>query len=391
MKTAWLYLASAGTSLLGNSVAMVVWPWLVLQRTGDPAAAGVVATAIAVPSLLFAFYGGHLIDRVGRKPMSVISDVISGLSVVALIAVDTWAGLNLGWFILIGILGAIGDVPGMAARAALAGDVAYTSGKSLDMLSGINQTLMGIAMFLGPSLAGILLANLPINQVLWITAGCSLLAALLTALMRLTKDPGAEVIEEDSSIKAWLTVLRIPVIRLLAVALAISAVLVTPYLMLLVPAHFQAIDNPTMMGFVHSAYAVGMIIGGSIIAAIGSDNRRMVWFSTMMLFTLGFICLGFLQYSWIVLLGMAVAGVAGGIVGPLQMIVVTESIADNLRGRAFSLFSAIGQMASPVGFAITTILLTQVSIYTMAVILAVAWVLASIYLALQGKLFAEPA
>lgn len=197
--------------------------------------------------------------------------------------------------------------------------------------------------------------------------------------------------EEDSSIKAWLTVLRIPVIRLLAVALAISAVLVTPYLMLLVPAHFQAIDNPTMMGFVHSAYAVGMIIGGSIIAAIGSDNRRMVWFSTMMLFTLGFICLGFLQYSWIVLLGMAVAGVAGGIVGPLQMIVVTESIADNLRGRAFSLFSAIGQLASPVGFAITTILLTQVSIYTMAVILAVAWVVASIYLALRGKLFAEPA
>ena len=125
---AWLYLTSAGLSLLGNGVATVVWPWLVLERTGNPAAAGLVATAIAIPSLLFAILGGQLIDTVGRKPMSIISDIVSGLSVIAVIAVDAWLGLNLTWFIVIGILGAVGDIPGMAARAALGGDVSYTSG-----------------------------------------------------------------------------------------------------------------------------------------------------------------------------------------------------------------------------------------------------------------------
>ena len=63
---AWLYLTSAGLSLLGNGVATVVWPWLVLERTGNPAAAGLVATAIAIPSLLFAILGGQLSDTVGR-------------------------------------------------------------------------------------------------------------------------------------------------------------------------------------------------------------------------------------------------------------------------------------------------------------------------------------
>ena len=97
--TPYIYLASAATSILGNAVASIVWPWMVLDRTGDPAAAGLVATAITIPSLLFAFIGGHLVDTMGRKPMSIISDVVSALSIVLLIVVDHLLGLTLGWFI----------------------------------------------------------------------------------------------------------------------------------------------------------------------------------------------------------------------------------------------------------------------------------------------------
>ena len=63
-------------SALGNSIAGIVRPWIVLERTGDPAAAGLVAAAVAVPSVIFASLGGYRIDTVGRKPMSVISDII---------------------------------------------------------------------------------------------------------------------------------------------------------------------------------------------------------------------------------------------------------------------------------------------------------------------------
>ena len=75
-------------SALGNSIAGIVWPWIVLERTGDPAAAGLVAAAVAVPSVIFASLGGYLIDTVGRKPMSVISDIISGASVAGVVLVD---------------------------------------------------------------------------------------------------------------------------------------------------------------------------------------------------------------------------------------------------------------------------------------------------------------
>lgn len=389
MKTVSLYLGSAAISLVGNSLAMVVWPWLVLQRTGDPAAAGTVVTAIAVPSLIFAIFGGHLIDTFGRKRMSVVSDVVSGASVVALIAVDTWGQLNLAWFIAIGILGALGDVPGMAARAALAGDVAKASGKSLDMISGVQQTLIGMSMFLGPVLAGLLLANLPISQVLVVTASCSLLAAALTSLVRVT---AGEMTSEAFSLHAWLSILKAPMIRIMASAQFIGSMLVTPYLMVLVPAHFQNVNNPTMMGVVHAGYAVGMMVGGAAIAATGSGNRKLVWSVSMLCFTWGFVGMGFLSNQWILLAGMAIAGIGGGVIGPLQMILVTESVPENLRGRAFSLFMAIGQVSSPLGFAVTTVMLTQLSIYTVAVCLAGAWMLSAIVLTQRGLVkISEPA
>src|SRR5699024_12859789 len=119
-------------SALGNSIAGIVWPWIVLERTGDPAAAGLVAAAVAVPSVIFAFLGGYLIDTVSRKPMSVISDIISGVSVAGVVIVDQTLALTIAWFIALGIIGGVGDIPVIAACSALVADVARCSRITLD-------------------------------------------------------------------------------------------------------------------------------------------------------------------------------------------------------------------------------------------------------------------
>ena len=140
---------------------------MVLEKTGNPAAAGIVATCITVPSLIFAFLGGHLVDTVGRKPMSIVSDIVSGLSIVFVILADHLFGLSLGWFIALGIFGAVGDVPGMSSRSALIGDV-VTEKMTLDRLSGINQTISSLGFLVGPAVAGVLLSTLAMSDVLWI-------------------------------------------------------------------------------------------------------------------------------------------------------------------------------------------------------------------------------
>jgi len=389
----WIYLASAAMSMLGNAVATIVWPWLVLARTGNPAAAGVVAAAIAVPSLLVAFLGGHLIDTVGRKPMSIISDIISGLSVIGVIIVDQTLGLTMALFIILGIIGAVGDIPGMAARSALVGDVARTTGRTVDFIAGLNQSIAGMAWLIGPAITGFLMAALPVEHVLWITAGCSLTAAALTALLRLIPVPAEEVsldVPDLGALRSWTEVVRPAPVRLLAAITLTSAALVSPYLAILMPAHFQSQDQPVQLGIAMSAYAVGMMVAGGVVAALGTQRRRTMWVAAMLFYLVGFSLMGALAHTALVIVGMAVAGVGGGLMGPLQMVLVTEETPEQLRGRAFSVFMAIGQFSAPIGLIAATGLLTQVSIYTTAVVLAVTWAFISVWAIWRGVQVLRP-
>lgn len=372
---ATLYLASAATSMLGNSVAQIVWPWLVLARTGDPAAAGLVATVVAIPSLLFAFVGGHLVDTVGRKTMSVISDVISGLSVVGVILVDQAFGLDLWWFTALGVIGALGDVPGMAARNALVGDVSESSGVTVEKISGINQSLVGIAFLIGPALAGFLMSVLDIQLVLWITASCSLIAALLTAMLRLRASESQAVEKETfRGWRAWATVVRAPEIRLLVSVALGSSVLVAPLLTVLLPAQFESVGRPLLLGLSMSFYAVGMIVGGGLISWVGAAYRRRIWVITMLLYVASLLGTAWLSNTWAVFCGLFCAGLAGGLFGPVQMLIVTEAIPEQIRGRAFSLFNAIALFAAPIGLAMATVVLRYQSIYWLAVAIGLAWI-----------------
>src|SRR5690348_9054757 len=113
------YLASYLLSLLGNSIAGVALPLIVLQVTGSVLGAGTVAAATAIPAVLAGLLMGVVIDRINRRTSSVVTDLISGASIAALPLIDVVSGLNLGWFILFGVLGSLGDVPGMTAREAL--------------------------------------------------------------------------------------------------------------------------------------------------------------------------------------------------------------------------------------------------------------------------------
>ncbi|WP_300938385.1 hypothetical protein [Corynebacterium stationis] len=237
----WIYLGSAGMSALGNSIAGIVWPWIVLERTGDPAAAGLVAAAVAVPSVIFASLGGYRIDTVGRKPMSVISDIISGASVA------------------------------------------------------------GVAFLVGPAVAGVLLAALNSSLVLIITAACSFLAALLTTFLRLAK---CELTEEEKQAAAADNALNLQALK-----------------------SWDRLSVPHPFGcLAFSFYAIGMMISGAGIAKVGTSRRRLVWAVAIGVEAIGFAMMAALGVSWLVVIGCGIAGLVGGMLSPLQMVLMTLSI-----------------------------------------------------------------
>ena len=118
-RSATVYFASYGLSLLGKGIASVVMPLLVLERTGDVLAAGVLATATTAASALAGLVCGLIVDRIDRRWVSVVSDLLAALSVAALPVVDALWGLNMAWFLALAIVGAVIRVPGMTAQETL--------------------------------------------------------------------------------------------------------------------------------------------------------------------------------------------------------------------------------------------------------------------------------
>ena len=71
-------------SLLGNQVAAVAIPILVLQSTHSALITGIAGIGNILPILIAAVLGGRAIDKFGAWPMSVIADLLSFVSVLSL-------------------------------------------------------------------------------------------------------------------------------------------------------------------------------------------------------------------------------------------------------------------------------------------------------------------
>lgn len=382
------YLASYLLSLLGNSIAGIALPLIVLQVTGSALGAGTVAAATAIPAVLAGLLMGVVIDRINRRTSSVVTDLVSAGSVAALPLIDLISGLSLGWFILFGIVGSLGDVPGMTARDALLPAIVRHGGIASERLMGIREALGAVALLLGPAAAGTLMVLFDGSTVLWITAATSLAAALLTLLIPhrvgviVTAD-GAAAATTGSGWgqlrDGWRVLFRSPFL-VVTTTLNIASVIVLASLQgLILPVYFTLVEHPGMLGFVLTALAAGMLVGGTIYAVAGTRGRRRAWFLGGLIgSTLGFGVIASLSTVWVVFAGAFLVGVSSGLFGSLLGVLMIERIPEQMRGRIMGTQNAIMTAAPPVGIVAAAVLTEYAGVNVAAVALAAVWLVALI-------------
>lgn len=153
----FLWLIGGGAlSLLGDQFTLIALPWLVLAMTGDTLVLGTVLALISVPRALFILVGGAIVDR--HSPQRVlmvtkyVNTVLLGL-LAALILADALTlpvvyALSLG----IGLSTAFSIPSGTAMMPNVVAPAHLPAANS--MFLGLRQ----LSMFVGPLLAGLLIA-----------------------------------------------------------------------------------------------------------------------------------------------------------------------------------------------------------------------------------------
>lgn len=353
--------ASTLTSVTANAITEVALPWLVLERTGRPAAAGLVAGLTALPLLVSSFLAGTLVDRFGRRRCAIVSDVLSAAAVAALPLLDAAGSLTFAAICALAVLGAALDPAGSTAREAMLPEVARAGGLPQERANGIHEAVYGASFTFGPALAGILIALIGAVHTLWATSGAFLVSVVLLSLTRI---PGAGRPEPDDHADAadggsgfWAqTAAGVRFVwhdRLLLCAGLFAMLLVGTYLPIegvLLPVHFQALDQPARLGVVLAMLSAGWMIGALLYGAVGHRLPRRATFVTGAIScTVVLVPLAFLPPYPVMLALCFLCGLFYGPVNPLLNLAIQRRTPPRMRGRVIGVLSAGDYAAGPVG------------------------------------------
>lgn len=393
-----LHQLSNFASGLGNSIVMITIPWLILEETGSPAFAGLVAAISALPGLLISPIGGWLVDHVGRRTVSIGADLLSAVAVVAFPIVSLTSELSSSSILIIAVIGAIFDPAGYTARKTLLADVAKSSEIKLDRLNGIHEGFMGVSWIFGPAVGAGLITKVGAVNSFWVAGGLFIFAALAIAFLRvgnLGKDARnlAEKMGEksDRSLRVGFQVLwNDKLLRTITISILIIAAVYLPTETVVLSTYFEGLDQPASLGIVISALAAGSAVGSFGYGWLSARlSRKNLVRATLIGTAVSILPMAFLPPLPILVVAGFFLGLSWGPFNPLVSTLIQQRVPADQQGRVFGVQTAVFYAAPPLGMVLAGLsvesLGVSVTYIVLAAILSVTAILALLTKSLRSN------
>jgi MFS family permease len=354
-------LAANVVSIAGDALTLLAVPWLVLESTGSAARAGIVAFCTVLPVVVSAVLGGPVIDRIGRRRVSVLADLVSA-AVVAAVPVLLDLGVLRFWMLcaLMAVTGLL-RAPGETARGVLLPALAERAGMPLIRAAGLYDGAARGAATIGAALGGILIATLGAGNVLFVDAATFATSALLVAVglrdlpharfpPRVSRVPPRAYRRELAA--GYRHVFASPLLLGVCLMALVTKALDQGWSAVLLPVTARdRLGGVVDLGVLEAAFAAGALAGALVYAAVGGRVRR--W----PVFTAAFLIVGAprfvvaaVSHSVVPLaVMMAVEGLACGVLNPILATAMYEAVPDELRSRVLSATTASVLAISPLG------------------------------------------
>jgi MFS family permease len=358
---------------------MITIPWLILEETGSPAFAGLVAAISALPGLLISPIGGWLVDHIGRRTVSIGADLLSAMAVVAFPIVALTSGLSSTSIFIIAVIGAIFDPAGYTARKTLLADVAKASDIELDRLNGIHEGFMGVAWVFGPAVGASLISTVGAVNSFWVAGGLFIFAALAIAFLRVgnlgkeARDLAEKMGEKsDRSLRVGFQILwRDKLLRTLTIAILVIAAVYLPTETLVLPAYFEEQNNPAGLGIVISALAAGSTIGSFGYGWISARmSRKNLVRATLIGTAVSIIPMALLPPLPLFLLAAFLLGLSWGPFNPLETSLIQQRVPADQQGRVFGVQTAVFYAAPPLGMVLAGLSVESYGVSATYIVLA---------------------
>jgi MFS family permease len=385
----------------GNVVTLVALPLYVLAETGSASMAGVLAVVTTVPVVLGGAFGGVLVDRVGYRRSSVVSDLVGGVAIGMVPLLHVTVGLPFWALLVLVFATGLLDTPGQGARTALVPEAAALAGVPLERAMGWWGAGSRSATLLGGPVAGLLVATLGAVPALVVNAATFALSALVVVLgvpraLRPTVEAASPVTTAGTAaataagdregywaaLRAGVAVIwRVPLLRAVVLLVMVTNALDVARANVLVPVYAdRVLGGAQALGLIVGAMGLGAFAGALVFSAVGPRLPRRATFAWGFLLAGGPSLLVFaLQPSLVwCLVATALAGLAAGALNPIIGTVLLEEVPPSMRARVSGAVSAGAWAAMPVGALAAGVLVEQVGLVACFVGFGVVYVLVTL-------------
>jgi MFS family permease len=340
---------------MGDGVALAAGPLLLASLTTDPALVAGAVFVQQLPWLLFALPAGVLVDRLDRRRVVVLVNLVRAAVVGGLaVAVATGAVTVAIVYAALFVIGTMETLADNASTALLPAVV------PAEQLPRANARLMGVQLvgnhLLAPPLGAALFvgaAALPFG----LNAATFLVAALLLATLRgrfrpVATEPHRPVRQDIAT--GMRALLGHPVLRMLAVCLCIMNVtLFGAFAILVLYARERLGLTEVGFGLLLAASAVGGIAGSALAARL-QERFGMAFLMRvgLVIETCTHLSLALTRLPWVAVTTMVIFGAHASLWGILTLSWRQRVVPDALRGRVNSgyfLFSVGGAAIGALG------------------------------------------
>ena len=324
---------------------MVVRSYLTYEITSSPFLLGLVNAGFSIPMLLLALFGGAIADRMERKLIIQIGQLVAvvlSLVIGISIATDT-----VTWMHLLGVSMAQGALFSflVPARQAL---IPQLVGKdNLTNAMSLDAAAMSATMLVAPAIGGVLYNVIGPDGVYYLITGCGVLAILFTSAVKApARDKSRARTAMLGDIKSGLMyVVRSRMVLVLIILGLLTTLLAQPFRFIM-PVFVVDVygKGPESMGLLVAITGVGALIGSLWIASIGKWHRGLLLLgsglvSGVALLLVASIPVYFAAAGIMILLGLGDAGRQ-----TLNQAMIMEEVDDEYRGRVMSIFMMIWGM-----------------------------------------------
>ena len=336
----FLYLWLGMLAMMASvQMQMLARGYLAYEITGSKTLLGLVSAAPAVPILALSLIGGAFADRLDRKRIIQIAQLVSAAGALA-VGITITTGV-VAWPHLLAVGGSQGALWAflMPARQAVIPEL--VGQQRMANAVALNAAAMSAMTLASPAAAGILYARLGPEFVYYTSGALAIAAVFFTTLMPPTSRgkvrSGAPMMGDIAAGLSYIA--ATPLVMVLLVIGLVSTLFAMP-LRFLMPVFVVDIygRDAAAMGLLLAAMGGGSLAGSMFITWLGRWRRGMILIMASFLTGLAMAAMALLPFYYAAAAVMVLMGVGDAGRRAINMSLVMEVAEDAYRGRVMSVF-----------------------------------------------------